>query len=236
MIFASAATGSKSGGFNSVSGAATEREFDDEDTLSYELGIKSTILDSRLRINATAFYTEIEDYQSEQQAPSGAGTFVSNVGAVKTSGVDVSLEAIVLANLTVSAGLLYMHDYEVTEGVDEGSELPFTAEFSGNLAATLVFPLADGSLFGRVDYSYMGEHATNGGSAASLEDKDFDDRNLVNLRLGWRNDQWNIAAWGRNVTSDDYASFTASTIPFSSVDSYFLAPPKTYGVTVRYDF
>ena len=82
----------------------------------------------------------------------------------------------------------------------------------------------------------MGEHATNGGSAASLEDKDFDDRNLVNLRLGWRNDQWNIAAWGRNVTSDDYASFTASTIPFSSVDSYFLAPPKTYGVTVRYDF
>ena len=47
MVYASAATGTKSGNFNGVNGTPEEREFDDEDTLSYELGTKSTFLDSR---------------------------------------------------------------------------------------------------------------------------------------------------------------------------------------------
>ena len=48
MIYASASTGSKSGNFNGIGGAPEDREFDDEDTTSYELGVKSTLLDSRL--------------------------------------------------------------------------------------------------------------------------------------------------------------------------------------------
>ena len=236
MAFATAATGSKSGGFNSVSGAPEDRAFDDEDTMSYELGVKSTLLDATLRINATAFYTEIDDYQSQQQLESGAGTFVSNFGTVETSGLDFYLEALPLPNLTISAGLLYMHKYEVTDGPDKGLELPFTAEYSGNLAATLVFPLADGAIYTRADYSYMDDHSTNVASQANLQKKDFDDRNLVNVKLGWRNDQWNVSLWGKNITDDDYASQTAVTFPFSDMDAYFLAPPRTYGATVRYDF
>ena len=46
MVYASASTGTKSGNFNGVNGAPEEREFDDEDTTSYELGVKSTLLDS----------------------------------------------------------------------------------------------------------------------------------------------------------------------------------------------
>lgn len=236
MVFATAATGSKSGGFNSVSGAADAREFDDEDTMSYELGVKATLLDSRLRINATAFYTEIDDYQSQQQQESGAGSFVSNQGEVQTSGLDFYLEAMPLPNLTITAGLLYMHDYEVTDGPDDGLDLPFTAEYSGNLAATLVFPFADGGIYMRADYSYMDDHSTNVASEANLESKDFDDRNLVNMKLGWRNDNWNLSVWGKNLTDDDYAAQTTTTFLFSGQDSYFLAPPRTYGATLRYDF
>jgi iron complex outermembrane receptor protein len=72
MLFASAATGTKSGGFNTVNGTSEEREFDDESTISYELGIKSTWLDSTLRVNATAFHSEIDDYQAQQQLDTGA--------------------------------------------------------------------------------------------------------------------------------------------------------------------
>ena len=36
MLYARVATGSKSGGFNTVNGTPEEREFDDEDTISYE--------------------------------------------------------------------------------------------------------------------------------------------------------------------------------------------------------
>jgi len=108
MVYASAATGTKSGGFQSVNGAPDEREFDDEDTTTYELGVKSTLLDARLRINAAAFYTEIDDFQSQRQLETGLGTFVSNEAEVEVSGLDFQVEALPLPNLTLSAGLLYM--------------------------------------------------------------------------------------------------------------------------------
>jgi iron complex outermembrane receptor protein len=236
MVFASAATGSKSGGFNTVSGTAEEREFDDEDTLSYELGVKSTLLDATLRVNATLFYTEIDDYQFQQQLETGAGTFVSNEGEVETSGLDLQLEALPLPNLTLTAGLLYMHKYEVTDGPNEGQDLPFTADISANLGATIVFPLADGGLYLRADYSYMDDHITNTGRAEELRPKDEDDRNLLNMKLGWRNDHWNLSLWGKNLTDDDYASQTVNTFLFSGMDAYFLAPPRTWGATLRYDY
>ena len=236
MVYASAATGTKSGGFQSVNGTPDEREFDDEDTTTYELGVKSTLLDARLRINAAAFYTEIDDFQSQRQLETGLGTFVSNEAEVEVSGLDFQVEAMPLPNLTLSAGLLYMHKYEITDGPEDGAELPFTADYSGNLAATLVFPLGDGGIYWRTDYSYMDDHSTNVAKAADLRDSDFDDRNLVNTKLGWRNDNWNVSIWGKNLTDDEYATQTASPFLITGMDAYFLAPPRTYGATLRYDF
>jgi iron complex outermembrane receptor protein len=227
MIFASASTGSKSGGFNTVSGEVEDREFDDEDTTNYELGIKSTWLDNSLRLNATAFYTQVDDYQFQEQLPSGAGTFVSNDAEVEVSGLDMQFEAVPWPFLTLSGGLLYMNKYEVTDGPNDGDDLEFTADYSGNLAATLMFPLAGGGIYWRTDYSYMDDHDVG---------ETEDDREILNSRLGWRNDNWDIAAWGRNLTDDEYASFTAATFAFSGMDAYFLAPPRTYGATVRYTF
>ena len=236
MVYASAGTGTKSGGFQTVNGAADDREFDDEDTTTYELGVKSTLLDARLRINAAAFYSEIENFQAQRQLETGIGTYVSNESKVETSGVDLQVEAAPMPNLVLSAGLLYMHKYEITDGPEKGADLPFTAEFSGTLAATLMFPLGDGGVYWRTDYSYMDDHVTNVASAAQLRDADYDNRNLVNSKLGWRNDSWNVSIWGKNLTDDKYAMQTAAPFLVSGMDAYFLAPPRTFGATVRYTF
>ena len=82
----------------------------------------------------------------------------------------------------------------------------------------------------------MDDHSTNVAKAADLRDSDFDDRNLVNTKLGWRNDNWNVSIWGKNLTDDEYASQTASPFLITGMDAYFLAPPRTYGATLRYDF
>ena len=204
--------------------------------LSYELGLKSTLLGARLRLNAAAFYTQIDEYQSQQQLATGIGTFVSNEGEVEVSGVDIQLDALPLPNLTLTAGLLYMDKYEITAGPNEGLALPYTADLSGNLSATLVLPLANGGLYMRADYIFIDDHVTNVGSADVLEDKDFDDRTLLNAKVGWRNDNWNLSIWGKNLTEDEYASQTTVTQLFSGQDSYYLAPPRTYGANLRYDF
>jgi iron complex outermembrane receptor protein len=233
MIYASAATGTKSGNFNGVNGTPEEREFDDEDTLGYELGAKSTFLDSRLRLNSAVFYTEVDDFQFQQGLPQG-GTIVSNESKVEVSGVDLNLEALPLNNLTVTAGLLYMHDYEVVDGPNDGKKLSTTADYTANLGATLVFPLADGTLYLRGDYMYMDDHVTN--NTNEPEDIAFQDRSLVNAKVGWRNENWNVSVWAKNLTDEDYSGFTSQVQGFSGSRAFFLAPPRTYGATLRYDF
>ena len=234
MLYATVATGSKSGGFNTVNGTPEEREFEDEDTTSYEAGVKSTLLQSRLRINAAVFRTELDDYQFQQQLESGIGTRVSNEAEVEIQGLDLEIQALPMQNLTLGASLLYMDKYEITSGPNEGNDLPFTAEYSYSLNATLFFPLADGAIYLRTDYSYMDDHANSG--SGDLRDDQFDDREDLNAKLGWRNDNWNLSVWGKNLTDDKYVSFTATTFPVTSTDAYWLAPPRTWGATVRYDF
>ncbi|MCR9104143.1 MAG: TonB-dependent receptor [Gammaproteobacteria bacterium] len=234
MLYATVATGSKSGGFNTVNGTAEEREFEDEETISYEAGIKSTLLESRLRINAAIFYTEISEYQFQQQLETGIGTRVSNEAEVETQGLDLEIQALPLQNLTLGASLLYMDKYEITSGPNEGDDLPYTAEYSYSLNATFFLPLADGAIYMRTDYSYMDDHANS--ASGNLRDDQFDDREDLNAKLGWRNENWNISVWGKNLTDDEYVSFTATTFPVTSTDAFWLAPPRTWGATARYDF
>jgi iron complex outermembrane recepter protein len=233
MVYASVSTGTKSGNFNGVNGTPEEREFDDEDTLSYELGAKSTFLDSRLRLNSAIFYTEVEDFQFQQGLPDG-GTIVSNEAEVEVSGLDLQLEALPLENLTLTAGLLYMHDYDVVSGPNEGKKLATTPDYTANLGATLVFPLADGALYLRGDYMYMDDHVTNNNNEP--DEEAFQDRELLNAKLGWRNDHWNLSIWGKNLTDDGYAGLTSQIQRFSGSRAYYLTPPTTYGATLRYDF
>ena len=127
-----------------------------------------------------------------------------------------------------------MHKAEVTRGPQKGLQLPWTPDYSANLAATLVFPLGDGGLYLRADYSYMDDHLTN--ASPETDDDDIQDRKLVNAKLGWRNEHWNVSVWGKNLTDDDYASLTANTFVFSGMDAFFMAPPRTYGATIRYEY
>ena len=234
MLYASVATGTKSGGFNTVNGTPEEREFEDEDTISYEAGIKSTMLDARLRVNAAIFYNEIDDYQFLQQLETEIGQRVSNQAEVETSGLDLEVQALPIPNLTLGASLLYMDKYEITAGPQEGEDLPFTAEYSYNLNATLVFPLLDGGVYLRTDYSYMDDHLT--ATSRNTSDRDVQDRENLNAKLGWRNARWNVSVWGKNLTDDEYAMTTLTTLPWTGMDAQFLVPPRTYGATLRYEF
>jgi iron complex outermembrane receptor protein len=239
LIYVSVSTGTKSGGFNGNNGAGddpTSREFNDEDTTNYELGLKSTLLDGRVRINSTLFNTQISEYQVMAQQASGLGTFADNQGEVEVIGLDTQIDAMLLANLTVSAGVQYLDKYEVVDGPSAGQQLAFAAQWSGNVSATAVFPLEQGQIFVRGDYSFMGDHLTNV-SSNPVESRDIQNRETLNLNVGWRvDDHITLTAWAKNLTGSDYAGQTLDTFPLTNTESYFLAPPRTYGITARYDF
>lgn len=234
IVYGSVTTGTKSGNFNGVNGTPDQREFDDEHTTSYEVGAKSTFLDNRARLNAAIFYSEITDYQFQLGLPQG-GTFVSNDGKVEVSGVDVQAQFAPIDNLVLDAGVLFMNEFDVVEGPRAGTQLISTAEWTVNLGGTLTVPLGDGDVYLRADYQYMSDHdaATSNGSDPAIT---VQDRNVVNARLGWRNGTFNVSVWAKNLTDDEYATFISPIQPFGGSRAFFLAPPRTFGATVRFDF
>jgi len=232
MVFASAATGTKSPGFNDPGSPPGEEEFSEEKTTNYELGVKTQLLDDRLKLNATAFYSEFDDLQFLAQKPIGAGTFISNAAKATTQGVDLSFTALPLPNLILDGGLQYL-DAEYTEGNLQVFDVVFAPDWSGSLAATLVLPIAEGKGYLRADYSFMGDHYTNPTYQAPETKQD---RELVNVRLGWRNDSWDAALWVKNATDESYSTLAGAPFVLTGMTAQWLQAPRTYGATLRYQF
>tara|TARA_R110001592_G_scaffold363323_1_gene684013 strand:- start:114112 stop:116319 length:2208 start_codon:yes stop_codon:yes gene_type:complete len=232
MVFASAATGSKSGGFNSSPGEGVSGTFDEETTINYELGIKTQLLDNRLKLNATAFYSEFDDLQFLAQAPQGAGTFISNAAKAQTQGFDLSFTALPLPNLILDGGLQYL-DAEYSSGDLEAFDVVYAPDWSGSLAATLLLPLADGHIYLRTDYSFMTNHYTNPTYQAAETEQDSE---LLNIRLGWRNNDWDAALWVKNASDQAYSSLAGAPLLLTGMKAQWLQAPRTYGATLRFSF
>ena len=94
MLFATASTGYKSGGFNSQSGGSESpweerRIFGPEETTNYELGVKSTLLDGAMTANATLFRMDVDDFQD--RAFDGLSFIVLNAGELRQQGVEADI-------------------------------------------------------------------------------------------------------------------------------------------------
>ena len=154
-----------------------------DDMENYEWGIKADLFDRTLRFNATGYYSEITDLQVSRFDPANVAflVFIENVGDAEILGVDSDFIWAPTANLTIS-GAFSIIDTELTRlnkqlvdiAVPEGSELPFTPDFSGNLRMRYEFdlPVNGGSLaYVSAGLSYTGESKSGiTGSAYHIED------------------------------------------------------------------
>ncbi|WP_100656697.1 TonB-dependent receptor [Alteromonas flava] len=124
------------------------------DTLdNYEIGMKGDFLDGILRINATAYYSEITDLQTSRFDPTNISflVFTDNVGDAEIKGLDADITWLATDDLVINASFS-MLDTELTrinpelQGIAPGvgSELPYSASFSGNLRAQYYYELPDG--------------------------------------------------------------------------------------------
>lgn len=114
MAFASYATGHKgqtydlTTGFNAARAAAGP--VNPEESKSIELGIKSTLLDGRLMLNATAFHVKYEDFQQQGiETIGGVQNFrLTNVGTVKTQGLEIESDFRATEHLRLNAAVAYV--------------------------------------------------------------------------------------------------------------------------------
>ncbi|MFM2371260.1 MAG: hypothetical protein RIS85_982, partial [Pseudomonadota bacterium] len=112
MVFASATNGFKSGGWNGTAAAPQNAvTFNPEKTWSYEAGLKSELLDRKLRFNLTGYYAKTKDLQVTAGVPNSLGVIASlpfNAGTLDVYGVEVEATA-KFGNLSLFANPSYMH-------------------------------------------------------------------------------------------------------------------------------
>ncbi len=106
LIYGSAATGFKAGGFQALcfgGQACVRQSYQPQTVVSYEGGFKSTLADGRLRFNAAAYLARYDDVQSQIRL--AFGNIQDNIGELDVSGVEVEANLQATDDLTLFATL-----------------------------------------------------------------------------------------------------------------------------------
>lgn len=242
LAYARYAGGYKAGGFNnSVSTTASLVSFDAETLDSYELGLKSTLLDNSLRVNVAVFRMEYKDKQ-ESRFIAGVGFQQDNAGEAVSDGFEADFEWTPLERWTVYGGVGYAKaeydDYVVDATTDwSGNTLIRAPEWTANLGVQTDWDFSDylqGSF--RLDYAYQDEFFTQPDNDPFFA---ADSQGIVNARLGISggDGSWQFTLWGRNLTDEDNVNelFGASSFVFP-LYHYALIAPRTYGAELQFRF
>jgi iron complex outermembrane receptor protein len=242
LIYASATEGFKSGGFNGrVSRPAGLTTFEPEKVWSYELGIKSTLLDQRLRVNFASYYMTYRDIQLAYfiLTPQGVVNAVANVAAAHVDGLEGEVTALPLPGLEIglSAARNYNNYTEIQPGaqVSAGDKLPYSPAWTASAYLQYKIQIPGGStLTPHADYSYKSStFSVINNSPPSL----LPQYSLLNARLTYQlpNGHWSIAAFGTNLTNR-YYFVSAQDNTSASLLYQLLGRPREYGVDVHVTF
>ncbi len=135
LVFAKAARGFKSGGFNQMrvpEGVPTE--FKDEEATDFELGVRTTWFDRMITANATGFYMIYDEFQA--QAFDGSALTVTNAGKLTTYGLETDFFLVPHYTTTLGGAM----GWNVAE-YDDFTTSPCTIEqtFAERVAAGNIF-------------------------------------------------------------------------------------------------
>ncbi len=214
------------------------RAYDSDDLWSYEAGIKTTLADNRVAINAAVFYIDWQDTLQNVRLACGF-QFSTNIGDAESRGYEVEITAAPIAGLNLSLGVGYT-DTEVQSargfpGFLNGDELSGVPDLTMNASAQYVFPLFE-DWNGRVrfDANHYGESTSQNNNVI----RERDSWSAVNLRAGITNDSWDITLFADNVTDEranlgDNRSIAAETPGRPRIVTN---RPRTIGVEARFHF
>ncbi len=238
LLYASIATGYKSGGFvTSTPGQDGPDRYEPENLTAFELGAKSQWLDRRLTLNAAAFYYDFEDMQVSTTVIGGGGvTFdVDNAARAELYGLDVQFDFQASERFFVSAGAVWLPrrefvDFDANSTGESlaGNELVRAPEWTVTSALHYEHPLRDlGALSARLEYNYQSGYFYTPDNDPDFSQDGFGLLNLF-LRFEAANESWYLFASGRNLTGEDYFN----QVFFQSSPGY----PDTYEVGAGYRF
>ena len=228
---------------------------DSESTMSYEAGLKSTLLDRKLRFNLTGYYFKTKDLQLSAVGGAANANLLLNADAVKGYGFEAELEARPAPGLTLTTGLSYNHtrinDDDLTVETCgaactvldpiavpasspaivfiDGNSLPQAPKWTMNFTAGYEYPVGPGNLYVFTDWYHRSKV-----NFFLYESVEFSDDQLLEggLRVGYRTDRYDVAGFVRNITNDESA---VSAIDFNNLTA-MVNEPRIWGIEVGVKF
>ncbi|WP_070344807.1 TonB-dependent receptor [Pseudomonas aeruginosa] len=261
--YASLSHGEKSGGVNLAVGSAPSAGADSllvgpERANDAELGLKSTLFDRRLLLNANLFWTGIHGYQATTlyQAPGSTQLVqvLANAGSVRSRGLEFEATALPLRGLTLNFNGSYndvtylsFKDAPCPAEVSTRPGAPSSCDLTGQrvVGASKWIANLNGEYQWRLDDRFQpyvsASYAYRSAAEGTLDNSDLskiDGYALANLAAGLRSDlgdgQLDTSVWLKNAFDKDYYLSAFASINGSYTAS--VGQPRTLGVSLRYDF
>jgi iron complex outermembrane receptor protein len=251
LVYGTISEGFKSGGFNGANSNTTLQlqPIREEVLTAYEAGVKATLADGTMQLNAAAFFYDYVDKQEQDAAVAFVGNIsgLTNVPKSEITGAEVDMQWVPADGWNVHLGIALL-DAEITEwmAVDRensawpnvvrvdvsGQTLAMSPELQWSAMVSKVWNVgADKALDAAIDYSYT--DSTTGGSQPTDATASY---GVANARIGWGADdgRWRLLLWGRNITDESYypAAYNGGNGPRIRVNGM----PRTFGISLDYKF
>ena len=178
----------------------------EEESNTFELGVKTELADGRVRLNFAAFHNEISDIQRELNMPDPfvvvlQGTI--NAGDVVIKGIETDLVALITDNFSITAAI-GLQDGRYTDVNPDfesflGEELPRLAP--SNAALGFSWDIAMGASLINLTGQYTTREANYYNDSNTER---FDTQERVNAAVNWLSpgNQWRVSLYGRNLTDE----------------------------------
>ncbi len=234
-IYAVAAKGYKTGGFNSIVERPEDLRFDSENSWNYEIGYKFTAINNFVTGDMAMFYIDWRHQQIYQTVPSGRGSMIKNAGHSRSRGIEVSLSS------RSVAGFDFHLSYGFTDAVFTKYEQDEKNIFNDNVIpyapknTVMVQANKNIDLKGFASIDHLRINATYRGAGRIYWNESnnnyqsyyglFDASVTANIK------SFKVGLWGKNIFKESYHAFLFTALNRNYVQQ---GQPQTVGITIEY--
>ena len=218
IVYGSWSEGYRPGGVNRVFHESTSFDYKPDFVESFELGLKSTLLDGRLNLNLAAFTMDWVDIQFSYLDIAVQPLFLtSNTGKASSDGFEGDFAFLITPDWDIRGGFAYTdaklaEDYwfvATDEGdgnpdVPKGRQLPKTADLKWNLSTRYKFNAFNRPAFVQASYVYNGEvYSTLFDSSNPIQARRKQDSyGILDASIGIEEEAWRAELFVRNLTDE----------------------------------
>jgi len=214
--------------------------FEPETVETFEVGLKSTWLDQRLRANMNYFYYNYTDLQVPKTTTGAGGApaiTTLNAAQATVQGFEFDGSLSVTDELAWHLGYAYLDatydDYAFNAALDySGNRMVRSPKHTINSTLEYAHPVANGLLRIRGDVSWTDKYffEADEGLTPGTDQKAYA---LFNVSASYGFGPWTVSVWGKNLSDEVYRTTTLS---FGAFTMEYLSLPRTYGASIRWSY